>query len=190
MTLRALLFLLASLLVTPAVARADSGFALSFTLLHGVGYAPDIDELSTSRPFAFNFAYRIKPKVALGISAEAYRSQVETSPRNGKTLDEITAIPINIAGYYYPLEKTFNPYLVGQIGPVIATEHFSETVNGEIVESSASAIGPMIGFGVGVGFRWPVTPLTEVKCQLGLPGGERVDQMFACGLSVGVAMSF
>lgn len=190
MPIRVLVLLLAGALLYPSAAHAESGFALSFTLLHSVGYAPDIDELSTSQPFAFNFAYRIKPKVALGISAEAYRSQVETSPRNGKTLDEITAIPINIAGYYYPLEKTFNPYLVGQIGPVIATEHFSQVAGDTVTESSATAIGPMIGFGVGMGFRWPVTPLAEVKCQYGRPGGERVDDMVACGLSVGVAMSF
>lgn len=187
---RIIVLLFTGALLLPKTASADSGFALSFTLLHAVGYGPDIDEVSTSQPFAFQFAYHIKPKVALGIAAEAYRTQVETSPRSGKSLDEITAIPINVAGYYYPLEKTFNPYLVGQIGPVIATEHFSETTGGEVVESSGTTIGPMIGFGVGMGFRWPVTPLAEAKCQYGRPGGERVDDMFACGLSVGVGMSF
>lgn len=184
------LVLFVLVLALPAAARADADLALSFSLAHYVDYAPGIDEQSTSRPFAFQFAYRIRPKVALGIAAEAFQSQVDSSVKGGKRLDEVTAIPISIAGYYYPLDGTFNPYLVGLIGPVIATEHFTEDVNGETVDSSASAIGPMIGFGTGIAFRWPVTPLAEVRCQLGFPDGERVSQLTTCGLSVGVGMSF
>jgi hypothetical protein len=179
------LLVLGFLSFTVAEARA-AGIGVSIPLATAVSYNPDHGLDSTSRPLALNVSFPIKKNVAIGLLVDAYQSRFARNTV-GDDLTESYAVPIGFLAEYYPLEGKFNPYFLGHIGPLF----FSESIVDDADDSrSAFNVGPHLGFGVGASMRWPVTPLAEVRCMAGFPAGEFVSNMYVCGITAGLAVSF
>lgn len=184
MPLRCLLLVLL-LASAPQTAQA-AGIGISIPLFEAVGYSPDRGVQSTSRPAALNVAFPIKKNVAVGVAIDAYVAEFDRDTR-GKDLRDSFALPVGFLAQYYPLEGKFNPYFMGQIGPVFLHENAEDDAG---ATSSGFHVGPHLGFGVGAAMRWPVTPLAEFRCIGAFPAGEYITNMYVCGVTAGLAVSF
>jgi hypothetical protein len=183
------LLVLALVLAGPLAARADGGFGLTlgytFPVYEHLG--PSLDIRASQVQAALQAAFEIKPKLSLGVLVSVRQHQIAVPAGvSGEYLDAVAVIPVNALAYYHPLEKMFDPYLVGQIGPVVTNEQYRDGSR----LTTRWAVGPMLGFGVGVDLRLPVSPLLEARCELGLPAGDRVKNLALCGATVGILVGF